>query len=89
MLNPESGIESGRWRRSSFTERVIRLLGMLAAVSAWAVRRTIRSWNENSQALRGPREGETKPASMKVRIVLRGSRRSFSTSRTPYRCMAL
>jgi hypothetical protein len=84
MLNPESGIESGRWRRSSFTERVIRWRGTLEFARACAVRRTIRSRNENCQALRGPRDGETKPASTNVRIVLRGSRRSFSTSRTPY-----
>src|SRR6185503_19815021 len=83
---PESGMASGRWRRSSRTERVMRLAGTLAATSACAVRSTMRSWNENRHALRGPRAGETKPASIRARMVLRGSRRSFSTSRTPYWC---
>ena len=40
------------------------------------------------KTLRGPRAGETKPASINARIVLRESRSSFSTSRTPYRCVA-
>ena len=33
---------------------------------------------------RGPRAGETNPASISARMVLRGRRNSFSTSRTPY-----
>src|SRR6185436_20761033 len=57
-----------------------------AAASAWAVRSTIRSWNEKRSVLRGPRLGVTKPASTSARIVLRGRRRSFSTSRTPNWC---
>src|SRR5712691_1340383 len=88
MLSPDKGMSSGRWRRSSLSERVIRFAGTLAAASAWAVRRTIRSWNENRKVLRAPRAGETKPALTRLRIVLRGRRSSFSTSRTPYCCMA-
>src|SRR6185369_11550194 len=86
MERPESGMAAGRWRRSSRTERVMRLAGTLAATSACAVRSTMRSWNEKRHALRGPRAGETKPASIRARMVLRGRRRSFSTSRTPYWC---
>src|SRR5712691_4487504 len=88
MLSPDKGMSSGRWRRSSLSERVIRFAGTLAAASAWAVRSTMRSWNENRNVLRGPRAGETKPALTRLRIVLRGRRSSFSTSRTPYCCMA-
>src|SRR6266581_2170147 len=88
MLSPDKGMSSGRWRRSSLSERVIRFAGTLAAASAWAVRSTMRSWNENRNILRGPRAGETKPALTRLRIVLRGRRSSFSTSRTPYCCMA-
>jgi hypothetical protein len=39
--------------------------------------------NENCQAPRGPRTGETNPASISARIALRGRCSSFSTSRTP------
>ena len=80
---PESGIDAGRCRRSSLTERVMRLFGTLAAASACAVRSTIRSWNENCQLRRGPREGVTNPARTSARMVLRGSRRSRSTSCKP------
>src|SRR5207245_2684905 len=85
---PESGMASGRWRRSCFRDFVIRLGGTFAAASACAVRSTIRSWNENRYDLRGPRSGDTKPALTRLRIVLRGSRSSRSTSRTPYWCIA-
>src|SRR5688572_29445214 len=84
MLRPESGIDSGRWRRSSLRERVIRLAGTLAAASACAARIRMRSWNEKRHALRGPRAGETKPAFTRLWIVLRGKRSSLTTSRTPY-----
>src|SRR5471030_888777 len=87
MLSPDRGIESGRWRRSSFTDFVMRRCGTWASASACAVRSTMRSWKENRHALRGPREGETKPAAISVRMVLRGRRSSFSTSRTPYECI--
>src|SRR5678815_375547 len=86
MLKPESGIDSGRRRRSARSDAVMRRAGTLAIVSACAVRRAIRSWNEKRQALRGPRAGETKPAATSERMVLRGSCSSFSTSRTPYCC---
>jgi hypothetical protein len=46
--------------------------GMFAAASDCAVRNTIRSRKENSQDLRGPRAGETKPASTRPFMVLRG-----------------
>src|SRR6266704_1451836 len=88
MLSPDKGMSPGRWRRRSLSERVIRFAGTLAAASAWAVRRTMRSWNEKRNVLRGPRAGETKPALTRLWIVLRGRRSSFSTSRTPYCCMA-
>ena len=65
-------------------DRAIRRLGTFAAHSSWAVRSTIRSWKENCQAPRGPRPGVTNPAWTSERTVLRGRRRSFSTSRTPY-----
>src|SRR5438046_1380639 len=87
MESPDSGMASGRWRRSSLTDRVIRLCGTFASASACAVRSTIRSWKEKRQALRGPRAGETNPAAINARIVLRGRRSNFSTSRTPYWCM--
>jgi hypothetical protein len=45
-------MDEGSRRRSSLTDRVMRARGTFAAASAWAVRRTIRSWNENSQAFR-------------------------------------
>jgi hypothetical protein len=83
MLSPESGIVSGRWRRSSFTERVIRRCGTCASASACAVRNTIRSWNEKRQLLRAPREGDTNPAETSERIALRERPSSRSTSRTP------
>ncbi len=83
MLSPDSGIVSGRWRRNSRIERMIRRGGMLASASACAVRSTIRSWKENRHAPRGPRAGVTKPAAINDRIVLRDRRSSFSTSRTP------
>src|SRR6185503_14824619 len=86
MLRPESGMVSGNWRFNSFSDRLIRFAGTRAAASAWAVRSTIRSWNEKRSVLRGPRLGVTKPASTSARIVLRGRRRSFSTSRTPNWC---
>jgi hypothetical protein len=79
---PDNGLTSGSWRRSAFSERVMRAGGTFAAASACAVRSTIRSWNENSQVLRGPRWGATKPALISARIVLRGRRSSFSTSAT-------
>src|SRR6202171_1773321 len=87
MLKPESGIASGRWRRRSLTDLVIRLCGTFASASACAVRSTIRSWNENSHALRGPRAGDTNSAAINARIVLRGRPSSFSTSPTPYGCI--
>src|SRR5262249_18483420 len=71
----------------SLTERVMRRWGTLASASACAVRSTIRSWKEKRHALRGPRVGETNPAAISARMVLRGRRSSFSTSRTPYCCM--
>ena len=66
----------------------MRRCGTCAGASACAVRSTIRSWNENSQALRGPRAGDTNPASTRLWMVLRGRRSSRSTSRTPYGCAA-
>ena len=83
MLKPESGMDSGRCRRSSLIDRAIRLVDTFAAASACAVRSTMRSWKENCHALRGPRVGETKPARTSVRIVLRERRSIFCTSRTP------
>jgi len=50
----------------------MRRAGIFAEASACAVRRTIRSRNENRQDLRGPRSGVTNPASTKLWIVLRG-----------------
>ena len=76
MDSPDSGIASGRRRLSSLSDRVIRRFGTFAEASAWAVRSTIRSWNENSQALRGLRAGETNPASTRLWMVLRGRRSS-------------
>src|SRR5690349_25080499 len=70
-------------------ERAMRRGGTLAAESACAVRSTMRSWKEKRQALRGPRLGVTKPACTSMRMVLRGSRRSCCTSRTPYGCTGL
>src|SRR5438552_8879799 len=87
MFKPESGMASGRWRRSSLRDLVIRLCGTFASASACAVRSTIRSWNENSHALRGPRAGDTNSAAINARIVLRGRPSSFSTSPTPYGCI--
>src|SRR4051812_12539677 len=84
MESPDSGIASGSCRRSSRTERVMRRCGTFASASVCAVRSTIRSWKENRQAPRAPREGDTKPASTRARIVLRDRRSIFSTSRTPY-----
>jgi hypothetical protein len=80
IFRPDSGMASGNCRRSAFSERVMRAAGTFDAASACAVRSTIRSWNENSQVLRGPRAGATKPALTSARIVLRGRRSSFSTS---------
>jgi hypothetical protein len=61
----------------------MRRCGTLALASACAVRSTIRSWNVNCHAPRGPRDGVTNPAAIRARSVLRGRRRSFSTSLTP------
>ncbi len=87
MLRPESGMLSGRRRRNSLNERVMRRCGTCASASAWAVRSRIRSWKENIHVLRGPRAGFTNPAATKARMALRGRRSNLSTSWTPYGCM--
>ena len=61
----------------------MRRAGTFAATSACAVRSTIKSWNENWKAPRGPRAGVTNPAPISARIVLRDSPSNRSTSRTP------
>ena len=83
IARPDSGIASGRRCLSSRIDRVIRRAGTLASTSACAVRRTIRSWNENRQAPRAPRVGVTNPASTSERMVLRGRRSRRWTSCTP------
>ena len=88
MLSPDSGIASGRWRRSSLTERVMRLARNVGRGERLRGAQHDQVLERERHALRGPRAGETKPASISARIVLRGRRSSFSTSRTPYWCMA-
>src|SRR5581483_1853082 len=85
---PDRGTAVGSCRLSSFSDRVIRRAGTLAAASACAVRSTIRSWNEKSSERRGPRAGDTNPAFTRLWIVLRERLSSRSTSRTPYWCIA-
>ena len=83
MLSPDSGIASGRWRRSSFIERLIRRCGTFAAAQRLRGAQHDQVLERELPARRGPRAGETKPASTSERIVLRGRRSSLSTSRTP------
>jgi len=70
MESPESGIDSGRWPRNRFNDRVMRRCGTFASTSACAVRSTMRSWNVKRHVLRAPRAGETKPAFTSARSVL-------------------
>src|SRR6185295_8796705 len=87
-LTRDSGADSGRRRFSSSTPLLRRLCGTRAVARARALFSKIRSWKEKSQVLRGPRAGETSPASTSERMRRRGSRTSRSTSRTLYWCIA-
>ena len=84
--SPESGIESGRRRRSSFIDLVMRRWGTFAVDQRLRGAQHDQVLERERHASRGPRAGETKPAAIKARIVLRGRRSSVSTSRTPYGC---
>src|SRR4029077_18138073 len=84
MARPDKGIDSGRLRRRLSSERRMRWRGILASMSARAVRSTIRSWKEKRYSRRGPRAGCTKPARIRLRVVSGASCRTRSTSRTLY-----
>jgi hypothetical protein len=80
--SPDKGIEVGNCARRRRSERRMRVVGTFACTSPCAVRITTRSWNEKRYSRRGPRAGDTKPASIRPRTIERGnpSRRATSCS---------